>query len=259
MTVVTAHAPGTFCWADLGTTDAAAAKGFYTGLFGWSLEERPMGEGASYTMFRIGTNSVAALYQQDAQQQALDLPPNWLSYVAVESADRSAQRTRSLGGTVLMDPFDVFDVGRMTMIQDPTGAVLALWEPRTHIGAGVVGEPNSLCWNELATPDTERAGAFYTGLFDWGVERQPMRDFVYTCFKSGEELKGGMMEINPEWGPVPPHWLVYFAVDDCDASAAAVTALGGGLRVPPTDVPGVGRFAVLQDPQGAVFAILQQG
>jgi predicted enzyme related to lactoylglutathione lyase len=259
MAVVATYAPGTFCWADLGTTDALAAKRFYTGLFGWTYEDRPMAEGASYTMFRIGPNAVAALYQQEPQQQAQGMPPDWLSYVSVESADQAAERTRALGGTVLMDPFDVFDVGRMTMVQDPAGAVVALWEPRKHIGAGVVGEPNTLCWNELATTDPERATAFYIGLFDWTADRQPMRDFVYTRFRQGDEVKAGMMEITPEWGPVPPHWLIYFAVDDCLGRAAAVTRLGGQLRVPPTDIPGAGRFAVAQDPQGAVFAIIQRG
>ena len=157
MTVVATHAPGTFCWADLGTTDAAAAKRFYPALFGWDFDDMPMGDGAFYTMFEVGGKPVAALYQQDPQQQAQRIPPNWLSYVSVESADRMAERTRSLGGTVMMDPFDVFEVGRMTIIQDPTGAVVALWEPRTHIGAGIVGEPNTLCWNELTTSDPERA------------------------------------------------------------------------------------------------------
>ncbi len=126
MTVVATHALGTFCWADLGTTDAAAAKRFYTGLFGWNADDRPMGEGNYYTMFDVGGNSVAALYQQDPQQQAQGMPPNWLSYVSVDSVDQMAERTRSLGGTVMTEPFDVFEVGRMSLIQDPTGAVVAL-------------------------------------------------------------------------------------------------------------------------------------
>jgi hypothetical protein len=179
--------------------------------------------------------------------------------VAVESADDAAERTRSLGGTVLMDPFDVFEVGRMAVIQDPTGAVVALWEARTHPGAGIVGEPNSLCWNELNTGDPDRAATFYTGLFGWGTERQPMGDFVYTYFNQGERRNGGMMQITPEMGPIPPHWAVYFAVDDCDGKAARVTALGGRVLVPPTDVPDVGRFSILQDPQGAAFAIVKLG
>ena len=257
MTIVATHAPGTFCWADLGTPDAAAATRFYTGLFGWKYEDMPMGEGVSYTMFEVAGNWVAALYQQESQQQAQGIPPHWLSYVSVESADRMAERGRGLGGTVLMDPFDVFEVGRMAIIQDPTGAVVALWEPRTHPGAGIIGEPNSLCWNELNTGDPDRAAAFYTGLLGWQTEKQPMGDFVYTYFKQGDRMNGGMMPITPEMGPIPPHWAVYFAVDDCDAKAARATSLGGKVLVPPTDVPGVGRFSLLQDPQGAAFAIIR--
>jgi len=259
MTIVATHAPGTFCWADLGTTDAAAAKRFYTGLFGWNYEDMPMGEGASYTMFEIGGNWVAALYQQDAQLQSQGVPPHWLSYVAVESADGMAERARNLGGAVLLEPFDVFEVGRMTIIQDPTAAVVALWEPRTHQGAGIVGEPNSLCWNELNTGDADRAAAFYTGLLGWQTEKQPMGDFVYTYFKQGEHMNGGMMQTTPGMGPIPPHWAVYFAVDDCDAKATLAASLGGKILVPPSDVPNVGRFSILQDPQGAAFAIIKLG
>ncbi len=259
MTIDTPHAPGTFCWADLGTPDAAAAKRFYTELFGWRYEDMPMGEGADYTMFQVGGNWVAAMYPQDSQQQSQGIPPHWLSYVAVESADRTAERTRSLGGTVLMDAFDVFEVGRMAVVQDPTGAVVALWEARTHPGAGIIGEPNSLCWNELNTGDPDRASAFYTGLLGWETQKQPMGDFIYTYFKQGERRNGGMMQITPEMGPIPPHWAVYFAVDDCDGKAARATALGGKVLVPPTDVPDVGRFSILQDPQGAAFAIVKLG
>ena len=257
MPVVETHAPGRFCWADLGTTDPAGAKRFYTGLFGWSFEDRPMGDGSFYTMFLLNGKSVAALYPQDAQQQAMGIPPNWLSYIAVESAAQAAERTRGLGGTVLMDAFDVLDVGRMAMIQDPTGAVVALWEPRRHQGAEVIEEPNTLCWNELATTDTTRAGAFYSGLLGWQPERQQYGPIDYTIFKQGERMNGGMMEIAPDWGPVPPHWLVYFAVDDCDATAAAAGRLGGSVQMPPSDIPGVGRFAMLKDPQGATFAIIK--
>ena len=254
MTAVETHAPGRFCWVDLGTTDAPAAKQFYTGLFGWTAEDRPMGDGQSYTMFHLGGKSVAALYQQDAQQQAMGIPPNWLSYISVESADQAAERTKGLGGTVLMEPFDVLDVGRMAMIQDPTGAVVALWEPRRHIGAEVIEEPNTLAWNELATTDPGRAGDFYGGLLGWAAERQQYGPMDYTIFKQGERMNGGMMALGPDMGP--PHWLVYFAVADCDAAAASAARLGGSVYVAPTDIPSVGRFGVLRDPQGAAFAII---
>ena len=184
-------------------------------------------------------------------------PPHWLSYVSVASVNEAAGRTKRLGGTVLMEPFDVLDVGRMAMVQDPTGAVLALWEPRRHAGAGVIGEAGSMCWNELATTDTARAGAFYESLLGWSAESRPMGTFVYTTFSSDGATRGGMMAIAPSWGRVPPHWLVYFAVHDCDGSAALCQSLGGTACAShrPTS-PGVGRFAVLADPQGAVFAVI---
>jgi predicted enzyme related to lactoylglutathione lyase len=237
MPVIESYAPGTFCWADLGTPDAAAAKRFYTSLFGWSAEDRPMGPDGFYTMLQLDGHAVAALYQQDPAQQGM--PPHWLSYLCVASADDVARRARELGGTTLMEPFDVLDVGRMAMIQDPTGAIVALWEPRSHAGAAIAGEPGSICWNELATTDPARAGGFYSALLGWAAETHPMA------------------AIAPSRGPVPPHWLVYFAVRDIEGQTALAQSLGGSVRVPPTDAPGVGRFAVLADPQGAEFAAIQ--
>jgi predicted enzyme related to lactoylglutathione lyase/membrane protease YdiL (CAAX protease family) len=257
MTVTQAHSPGTFCWAELATSDSQAGKRFYTGLFGWTFEDRPIGENEFYTMFESGGKQVGALYQLAPQQVAEGVPPNWLSYLAVDSADRSAARARELGAEVIAEPFDVFEYGRMGVIKDPTGAVFGLWEAKSHTGFGVVGEPNSYCWNELCTRDPAGAVAFYTGLAGWGSRREPMADFVYTYFTQGEQNRGGMMEIAAEWGPMPPHWMVYFAVDDCDAKAALAETLGGKVLMPPTDVPGVGRFAQLQDPQGAAFSIVQ--
>ena len=257
MTVTQAHAPGTFCWAELLTTDAQAAKRFYTGLFGWGYQEVPIGENAYYTMFEVGGKWISALHQMGPEQAAQGIPPNWLSYISAESADRMVARARELGATVLTEPFDVFDSGRMGVVQDPTGAVVGIWEARNHLGAGIVGEPNSLCWNELYTTDVDRAAGFYSGLLGWEPQKQPMGDFVYTYFKHGERMSGGMMQLTPEWGPVPAHWMVYYAVDDCDAKTALAESLGGKICMPPSDVPEVGRFAMIEDPQGAAFAIIK--
>jgi predicted enzyme related to lactoylglutathione lyase len=254
MPLIDTYAPGTFCWADLGTPDAAAATRFYTTLFGWTAEARPMGPDAFYTMLHADGRSVAALYQQEAAHHG---PPHWLSYISVASATDAASRARALGGSVLMEPFDVLDVGRMTMVQDPSGAVIALWEPQRHAGAGVVGEPNSICWNELATTDAERATTFYVELLDWAAAAQPMGAGACTLFGADGAPRGGMRTIPPSWGGVPPHWLVYFAVSDCDGATALAQSLGGAVRVPPTEAPGVGRFSVLADPQGAMFAVIE--
>ncbi len=257
MSEVTSYPPGTFCWVDLATTDAPAAKRFYTRLFGWSFDDNPAGPGMVYTMFNVGGKDVAALYEQGEEQRKQGVPPNWLSYVSVASADETAKKAKSLGGTLISEPFDVMEVGRMALIQDPTGAAFALWEPRKHFGARLVNEPATRCWNELSTGDVERAKAFYTGLFGWGARTQQMGPMVYTTFSNGERPAAGLMRIAEEWGPVPPHWLVYFAVDDCDRTVEKAKGLGAKVTAPPMDIPEVGRFAVLEDPQGAAFAVIK--
>jgi len=257
MTVMATHAPGTFCWADLGTTDPAAAKRFYAGLFGWSFDDRPMGPDQFYTMCDIGGKHVAALYPQQDDERSAGIPPHWQAYIAVDSADKAAARATELGGKLLAPPFDVFEAGRMAVVQDPTGAVIALWEARNHAGAGMVGDPGAIVWNELATGDTAKAAAFYSGLFGWTGEEMKMEKFTYTTFKLGDQMAGGMMPILPEWRGMPPNWGIYFAVENVDASAAKAEQLGGTISSPPADIPGVGRFAVVRDPQGAMFSLFK--
>jgi hypothetical protein len=150
---------------------------------------------------------------------------------------------------------DVFDIGRMAVLRDPQDGVVALWQPIKHIGAEIVNEPNTMCWNELHTHDVDGSGAFYTKLFDWGA-RTDKGTPPYTSFKNGKRDAGGMIEIQKEWGDVPTHWAVYFAVDDCDKAMARAKRLGAHEIVPPMDVENVGRFAMLCDPQGAAFAII---
>jgi hypothetical protein len=249
MTEVSRHEPGSFCWAELATTDEGSAKKFYTTLFGWGFEDSPAGPGMVYTTLKKNGKSVGALYRMRPDQKGM--PPNWMTYVTVASAGEAARKAKELGGKVFMEPFDVMDVGRMAIIEDQQGARICVWEPKKHIGAEVVNEPGALCWAELDTTDTESAKRFYTGLFDWGAKVSE----TYTEWQQGGVSIGGMMKIPKEWGPVPPNWLVYFAVTDCDATAKKTGELGGGTIVPPTDIPGAGRFSVLRDPQGAVFAI----
>lgn len=255
MPVMDTYAPGTFCWIDLGTPDSAAAKRFYTALFGWTAEDRAMGPDAAYTILSRDGRPVAALYPQETASQGG--PPHWLNYISVASASDAARRAKELGGMVLMDPFDVLDVGRMALVQDPTGAVLALWEARRHAGAGVVGEMNAMCWNELATSDRHRAQAFYTALFGWSAGTGTAAETSYTTFSRDGAARGGMLPIEVSRGPMPSHWLVYFAVSDCDGQTALVQSLGGTVRVPPSQVPGIGRLAVVVDPQGAAFAVIE--
>ena len=245
------HEPGEFSWAELATSDSDAAKKFYGGLFGWSYSDSPAGPDMIYTRIQRNGKDVAALYKMGAQMQGV--PPHWNTYVTVASADASAKKAKELGGKVMMEPFDVMEHGRMAIVQDPQGAVFSLWEPRAHIGAEIMGDPNTVCWSELETTDREGAQRFYTSLFPW----RPKPGGDYTEWQLNGRSIGGMMKIPKEWGPVPPHWLTYFAVSDCDGTVKKATASGGGAIVPPTDIPDAGRFAVLRDPQGAVFAIIQ--
>lgn len=254
MTVTAAHAPGTFCWLDLATHDNEGAKAFYSALFGWEIDDTKYGERPDevYTMFKLGGRDVAASYTMDEAQRSMGVPPAWLQYVSVEDVAESAARAKELGATLLAEPFEVQGYGKMALINDPAGALLALWQPLSHPGVGVRDEPGSLCWVELATRDMAQARDFYSGLFGWGTE--PMESPIpYEAFTQGERMVGGMFGITPRMGEMPPAWLPYFAVDDADATAARARELGAQVVMGPEDLPSVGRFCLLQDPQGAMF------
>ncbi|HXD30811.1 MAG TPA: VOC family protein [Pyrinomonadaceae bacterium] len=253
----TGFAPGTFCWVELGTSDAAGAKDFYTKLFGWDYTDNPIGPDAVYTMLKLDGKDVGALYQLMPDMVSQGIPPHWLSYVLVTSADETAAKAKELGATLMKEPFDVFTVGRMAVVQDPTGAVFALWQAGTHHGSGIYNVPGSFCWNELGTRDTGKAKDFYTGLFGWSADTQNFGPMEYTMFANGDQPAGGMYGITPEMGPMPPHWLVYFAVDDCDAKVTLAESLGAKTMKPADDIPGIGRFAIMIDPQGAAFALIK--
>lgn len=257
MSEMTEYAPGTFCWPELVAKDVDTAKGFYSKLFGWGYTDVPIGDEKVYTMASLKGKEIGAMYQMWAEQETHGVPTHWASYVSVSDADESSKRAKELGGEVFMEPMDVFDAGRMAMIADPTGAVVSLWQPLKHIGAGLLNEHGALCWNELLTNDTGPAGEFYAGLFGWSASEQDMGGMVYTVFMNGERPAAGMMKIDKSWGEVPPNWLVYFAVNDCDGCVEEARSLGGLILNGPMDIPGVGRMAVLMDPQGAVFAVIR--
>ena len=248
----TKYTPGTFCWTDLSTTDQDAAKKFYMSLFGWEVTDQPVGDGMVYSMMSIGGKPVAAISTQPQQQRDAGVPPVWNSYVSVESADDAVARTTELGGSAHAPAFDVLDVGRMGVLQDPQGAWFLVWEPKAHIGAGLVNAPGALAWNELATKDMDGAANFYTQLFGWTTEPVEGMDMPYTTIKNKEGHNNG--GIRPAQGPEPNYWLNYFGVDDCDATYAKVAELGGNQLMGPMEI-GVGKFAIAQDGQGAVFAL----
>lgn len=250
------HEPNTFCWVDLATSDAEAAKKFYAELFGWEAVDTPAGEGMTYTMLNLNDKPVAALYKMSAEQEKMNIPPNWASYVSVEDVGATMKKVAELGGEVIMDAFDVMESGRMGLLKDPTGAFLGVWEPKKHVGAAYKNVPGSLCWNEIGTRDIGKAIQFFAPLFGWTAISQQMGDMLYTSFRTEESMVGGMYSLPDNMKEVPPHWLPYFSVVDCDESAKKVAELGGNIIMGPTHIPGVGNFAVVQDPQQAVFAII---
>lgn len=255
------HKPGAFCWIELGTTDQNAAKEFYSSLFGWQANDMPMGPSGVYTIFRLQGCDAAAGYELNPQQRAQGVPPHWLPYIAVESADASAARVAQLGGTVIMPPFDVFDAGRMAVIQDPTGAFFAIWEPKRNLGTGIAGVDGTLCWADLNTPDPERARKFYSELFGWKItddtDDNPPSGYMH--IQNGEDFIGGIPPVRPSNPRTPAHWLAYFQVTNCDNTAAQAKKLGAKFYLEPMTMENVGRFAIIADPQGATFAIFQSG
>ena len=247
---VVAHPAGSFCFAELNTPDMELGKRFYGELLGWTVFDVPSAAGG-YSLMRLRAQDVAGLHRT-AQG-----PQSWLQYISVESADRTAARAQELGATVRAAPFDVSGVGRMAVLEDPAGGVVALWEAKGHSGAGLVEEPGTMWWNELLVHDAAAARLFYCELFGWSTTCTRVPNGPYTIFKLGDQPVAGLMTIGRDWGRVTPHWQVFFAVRDCDASIAQAKALGGSLVFGPQDVPNAGRFAVLTDAGNAAFAIMR--
>jgi hypothetical protein len=254
MATRTEYQHGEFSWVTLSTSDVAAAKRFYGGLFGWRFNDMPAGPGQTYTFLELDHKSVGGLSAITPEMGSA--PPHWMPFINVRSADEIAKRVAQNGGKVMYAPADVMDVGRMGALADPAGARVAFWEPKRHKGAALVAETGAICWNELLTPDIEAAGRFYRAVFDWSSDLvDTSADSSYTIFKIGSSMIAGMMARPARLKDVPPNWLTYFGVTDPDATAAKASQLGGKVMQPPTDIPGIGRFAVLLDGQGAAFAI----
>lgn len=249
--------PGRFCYLELATSDPEGAKAFYGPLFGWVFEVVPSSLGG-YHLIKLDGELVGGLFTQTPAMAAQE--PHWIGYVRVTGIDELAARIPALGGQVLHGPFDVAQVARMLVMQDPSGAVVCFWQSAELAGATVFDEPGALAWMELHTPDPAGCRAFYQALLGWTFTTSTDHGFEYTEFQAEGLNAGGMMPMEgPEWEGIPPHWMGYLAVADVDAAAAQVTELGGGVCVPPTDIPDVGRFAVVNDPQGATFSLIRLG
>ena len=249
------RAAGEFCWINVLTPKPVEAVAFFGGLLGWEFFEMPgVGHGV-----KVGGRDIGGLFDLNGPNTPPATPPHIGVMVKVENADAAAGWVNSLGGKA-MPAFDVFDAGRMAVCFDPTGAAFDVWEPKAMPGTDVdPASPGAPCWFETLTTDPARAVAFYARLFGWSATTKPssIPGAAYTEFTLGDLPVGGMMPILPHMGEFPPHWAVYFSVTDTDATAVAATRLGGSVCVPPTEIPGVGRFAGLISPHGVSFYVIR--
>ncbi len=252
----TSYAPGTPCWVDLGTPDIEASEAFYGELFGWEIPEQPnSAQLGGYRRAKKNGKDVAgaAPLMQEGQ------PPAWSTYVSVADAAATLAAVGAAGGQVIVEAMDVVGLGTMAVFVDPTGAACGIWQPGTFAGAELVNESGSFGWNELGTRDPAAAKQFYGAVFGWDSEDNDMGDMgTYTTWKVGEAMVGGMFDISgvvPD--EVPAHWLTYFMVENLDAAMEKAKSGGGDVRNGPIEIP-IGKFAVLADQFGAVFAAMQR-
>ncbi len=250
MTEKASYAPGTPSWVDLSTTDPAAAKTFYGGLFGWEAEDAgPVEETGGYAMFKLHGRNVAGI----GPLMDPSLPPVWSTYVSTDDAAAAVERAREAGGQVIVEPMQVMEAGTMAFVAHPAGGYVGIWQPGNHIGAELVNEPGALTWNQLHTDDKPGASAFYGSVFGWTTADVG----GMAVFNLVDAPIGGLMDM-PPGSPegVPAYWMTIFAVADADAAVAKAGELGGAVVAPPTDLEGIGRFALLTDPQGVYFGVI---
>jgi uncharacterized protein len=247
------YEPGVPCWADLMVPDQQAALDFYKDLFGWQGEIGPP-ENAGYSVCTLHKKPVAGVMATRAPEGQPAPPPTWTMYLATQDVDAAVHRISENGGTVMIEPRDVMDLGRMAVAKDPTGAVFGLWQAKEFPGAQVVNEHGAVIWSELNTSDLDAAASFYRAL---GIETSPMEGAPgYQALSVGGRTVGGVQGLENSPPGATSHWITYFAIDDTDSAVDALTRRDGSVLVPPFDMM-AGRMAVVQDPQGATFALIR--
>jgi predicted enzyme related to lactoylglutathione lyase len=246
---------GTPSWADCQVDDPAVARAFYSGVFGWDVQD-PTPEAGGYLMAHLDGHVVAGI----GGKPDPSLPSTWTTYLAVDDADAVATGISEAGGSLMMAPFDVMDAGRMAVAIDSTGAAFGIWQATTHAGADLVDEPGAMTWNECHTRDLAASRAFYAQVFGWTYAEIGDESFAYSVAKSagdGSDV-AGIYLLGPQVpAEVPAYWLVWFAVSDTDATVARARELGGGVALPAMD-SAFGRMACLTGPSGERFGIVDR-
>ena len=245
---------GHFCWADLAAKDLAESEKFYSDLLGWGVHRMDMGGGHSYTMLTVGESEIGGMYQMDPAQKKQGMPSFWTSYVLVDDVDSLTKTAKDFGAGVVVGPLDVGDKGRMTVLQEPGGAMFAIWADKgsESVSASGIG---TICWHELMTTDVDVSNIFYKSVFKWKRQSMDFPGIEYFMMKLGDEPVGGMMTVTEN--DTHPHWLIHVSVEDCDKTAEKAKELGGKILNPPTDFEGVGRGAILMDPSGGMLGIIK--
>jgi predicted enzyme related to lactoylglutathione lyase len=244
---------GRFVWHELHTQDRPAAQKFYAQLVGWETKEVPMGPGEPYTLAQLGGKDCAGITKSMAPAS---VPPHWLPYIAVDDVDKATAKAKELGGTQLNAPMDIPEVGRFSVVRDPTGAAFALFKSvKAYAEEPKVPPVSSFCWEELMSSDPEAAAKFYAGLFGYTVDSMDMGPMgTYRILKSGDRQRGGVMKV-PTGAPPQSHWITYLAVKNVDESTRNARELGAKVAAQPQDIPNIGRFSVIIDPTGAAIAL----
>jgi len=246
-----AFTAGTPCWIDVMTSDVESARNFYGDLFGWQFEIGGE-ETGYYSTALVDGRRAAGIFQMQ-----VDHPPVWTTYLATDDADATATSVTEHGGTIAQPTMDVMDLGRMTIVQDPTGGTFGTWQAGTHFGTQIFNEVNTLTWNEFMTRDYDAAKTFFADVFGYTYTELGDGGFRYSTVEVDGTTVGGL-GLLPEFVPaeVPSHWRVYFQVDDADESVARAVSIGAEVASPAQDMP-YGRHADLMDPQGARFSVIK--
>jgi len=242
---------GRFVWHELHTTDRAKATKFYAALMPWENKEVPMGPGETYGLVLMNGKDIAGITKSKAPP---NVPSHWLSYIGVDDVDAYTKKAKQLGGKVMMEPMDIPNVGRFSVVADPQGAAFALYKHAKPLDAEPETPPvGAFCWEELMTSDPVAAVKFYTGLFGYTVEEHDMGPMgTYRILKRGDRQTAGVMKMPP--GVPQPSWLSYLHVKNVDESTRNAKELGANVVMQPMDIPNIGRFSVLMDPTNAAIA-----
>lgn len=259
MTTEDQYKMGDFCWIELCSSQIDKAIPFYESLMGWQANTIPMPEGDPYTMFQLDDSPVGGAFKMPAEMSERGVPPHWNAYVLVDNIDEMTSKAKTLGAVIIKEPFDVMEMGRMSVIQDTTGAVVKLWQSNVDAKPTLSSQtPGNFGWFELSTTDLEKSTVFYTSLFNWKANQEQVgSEKLYTTFMNGDKPVAGMIELTEEMKGMYPHWEIYFTVANCNETIEKAKSMGAALCYPPLTIPNVGQFTMLQDPEGVCFSILQ--